>query len=67
MASILNSAFQYDKEARIFESKFEDGKVEEQLNHDLNSFRSNESKRSDLKLEINEDNKIAKMKFSQFD
>ena len=38
--SIVNSAFQYDKEARIFESKFEEGKGEEQLNHDLQSFRS---------------------------
>ena len=40
MGSILNSAFQYDKEARIFESKFDDGKADEQMNHDLNTFRS---------------------------
>lgn len=29
MASNLNAAFQYDKEARIFESKFDEGKGEE--------------------------------------
>ena len=61
MASILNSAFQYDKEARIFESNFEEPKGE--FNHDLNSFRS--ENKSGHKVEINEDSKIVKKTSSQ--